>query len=86
MERGTQVLAQREDVHARRAQVIHRLEYFFVGLAQTQHKTALGEHVGAVPLRMRQHCQRLRIAGARVAHRMREAAYGLQVLREHGQP
>ncbi len=78
-----QVLAQRDDVHVRGAQVVEGLDDFRVALAEAEHEAALGQHIGAMLLGVRQHGQRLFIAGARVAHRMRQASHGLQVLREH---
>ena len=67
----------------RGAQIIHGLEDLRVGLAQAQHQAGLGQHLGPVPLGVRQHGQRLLVAGARIAHRMRQAPHGLDVLREH---
>ena len=64
-------------------QVVHRLAQFVIGLAEAEHDARLGEHLRAAPLGMGQHPQRLLVTGARIAHRMGQAPYGLDVLREH---
>ena len=65
------------------AQIVHRLGDLFVGLAEAEHQARLREHARVVALRMLEHAQRLLVARARVAHRMRQASHGLDVLREH---
>ena len=56
------------------------------GLAEPEHQAALGEHRRPVRLGVREHGQCLLVAGAWIAHRMRQAAHGLDVLREHVEP
>src|SRR4051812_7848126 len=46
--RGTQVLAEGEDVAADPAQVAHRLHHLVAGLAEAEHDAALGPHAGAL--------------------------------------
>ncbi len=52
-------------------------------LAEAEHQARLGEHAGPVALGMRKHVERLPVARARVAHRVREPLDRLDVLREH---
>ena len=54
-----------------------------VRLAEAEHQARLREHARVVALGVLEHAQRLLVARARIAHRMRQAPHGLDVLREH---
>ena len=82
----TQVLAERKNIDAGGAQIVHAFADLGVGLAQPQHQAALGEHRRAMALGVREYRQGALVAGARIAHRVRQAAHGLDVLREHLEP
>src|SRR5262245_50714740 len=81
--RGPQVLAERYDVDRGALQVVERRGYLVGGLAQAQHQARLREHVRTIPLRVREHVERLLVTGTRVANSAREPLDGLEVLREH---
>src|SRR5205814_1984286 len=40
-----QILADRDEIYARRAHIVHDLEYFIALLAETDHDPRLGEHL-----------------------------------------
>ena len=64
-------------------QVVERRDDLVVGLAEAEHEARLRQHVGAMPLREREHVERLPVTGTRVAHLARQPLDGLEILREH---
>ena len=78
--RRLQILAERQQVDAAAAQVGDRVLDLGIGLAEAQHQAALGGCAKA--LGAGQHMERALVAGARIAHRGRQAAHRLEVLRE----
>src|SRR5690349_7923434 len=77
--RGAQVLPEREDVAAHRAQIAHGLHHLVAPLAQAEHDAALGPHSGA--LVEVENGERLLVGGAAIAHPRREALHRLYVVR-----
>ena len=53
---------------------------FLISLAQTQHQAGLGQRLRCVLLGKFQDVQGLRVAGARITHRMGQALDRLQIL------
>src|SRR5690606_26423095 len=80
--RWTQVLPEGQDIDTRRANIAHGFIDLLIGLAESEHEARLGENVGTMLLRMRQHIERLLVAGSGIAHGMREATHRLNVLRK----
>src|SRR6267378_338540 len=77
--RRPEVLPQREDVAAGRAQVAHRLQHFAARLAQPEHDAALRAH--ATALVELEHLEGLAVCGAPVAHPRRQALHRLEIMR-----
>ena len=63
-------------------EIVHRLEDLPVLLAEAEHQAGLGQHIGSVSFRVRKHVDCAVIAGAGIAHRMRQASHRLNVLCE----
>ena len=84
MHGGPQVLAEREQIHVRGAQVVHGLRR---SLRRSHRgpsiRLVLVSTVGLVLLGVREHGEGLLVARARIAHRMRQPLHRLDVLREH---
>src|SRR6185369_5574758 len=78
----SQILAEGEQVDARCTNVVHRRRDLFLGLAQAEHHAGLRQHVGTRTLRVRENLQRLFVACARIAYRMRQTPHGFDVLCE----
>src|SRR5215469_18517561 len=83
IESRAQVLTERDEIHSGGTQVAECRVDLRVSLAESQHEAALGEHCRAVALGVSEHGECLLVAGARIPHRVRQAAYGLDVLRKH---
>ena len=78
-----QILPQRQNVHTRSTDVVHRLLDLCITLAETQHQARLGQHIRAMPFRMLEHPQRLLVTGTWVAHGMRESLDRFDVLSKY---
>ena len=63
-------------------QVVHTRHDLHVGLTQPQHEAGFGQHVGTVRLGVGEHRKSLLVTGARIAHRMGQAADRFDILRE----
>jgi hypothetical protein len=84
--RGPQILSQGQKIDRRGAKIVSWSRGFRHRLAQAQHQLVLVSTEGTMNLRRAQHLDGLLIAGARIAHRVRQAPHRLHVLREHIQP
>src|SRR2546428_6397000 len=79
---GAQILAEREDVTACRAQIAHGRDDFVPPLAKAQHDGALGAHSSA--LVVLEDTQRLHVRRAPVAHSRGQSFHRLDVVRRNG--
>src|SRR5205807_4152036 len=83
LRRGLEILADRHDVDAVRAQVAHRLDDLVVGLPQADDDPGLRQHrVVRELLRAAEEAERLVVGGLRAPHAPVEAADGLDVVVE----
>ncbi len=81
LRRRLQILADGEEIHLGRAQIVHHLRHLRPLLPQAHHQAGLGEHRGIEALHLIEEAQRLEIARPR-PHLAVEPRHGLEVMIE----
>ena len=84
--RRTQILTERQDVDRRLAQILHGGTISASVSPSPSMRLVLVRACGPADFAVREHLEGAAVARSRIAHRMREALHGLDILREHLDP